>query len=327
MPDNPQSTLGLPALKYYGEMRSVRTETLSWIRLVNTNGVKSFQSTIPYYHKSQLMNYVPMTILQHDQVPIHPPKQCSVHMDRMTHTNMPKDSSHVMSTLQTTDIHSQSFPQQNQKPNTPSQVPTAQQHKEPSSHPTEDDTTRLRDIKEKRLPSDQKEVLHQTAHSDLSYAPWRNPTDLKNIEPSGNPTDDDNTRVKAIKEKGLPSDQKQVIHQKVLPDLSSAPSRNPTDLHNDKAPFKTQMLLIQKILPHYITYTHAFAGSILSTLFPPQINASFTKNEDLDWTIIHRRLDHINDEKLALMCTQQLTTGLPKKFPSKARIHKQICWI
>ena len=42
MPDNPQSTLGLPALKYYGEMRSVRTETLSWIRLVNKNGVKSF---------------------------------------------------------------------------------------------------------------------------------------------------------------------------------------------------------------------------------------------------------------------------------------------
>ena len=27
MPENPQSTLGLPTIKYYGEMRSVRTET------------------------------------------------------------------------------------------------------------------------------------------------------------------------------------------------------------------------------------------------------------------------------------------------------------
>ena len=75
MPDNPQSTLGLPALKYYGEMRSVQTETLSWIRLVNKNGVKSFQTTIPYYHKSQPMDYVPLTILRHDQVPLHPPKK------------------------------------------------------------------------------------------------------------------------------------------------------------------------------------------------------------------------------------------------------------
>ena len=63
MPDNPQSTLGLPALKYYGEMISVRSETLSWIRLVNKHGVKSFQATIPYYHKSQLIDYTPLTIL------------------------------------------------------------------------------------------------------------------------------------------------------------------------------------------------------------------------------------------------------------------------
>ena len=275
MQDNPQSTLGLPALKYYGEMRSVRTETLSWIRLVNKNGVKSFQSTIPYYHKSQLMDYVPMTILQHDQVPIHPPKQCSVQMYRMTHTNMLKDSSHLLNTPQDTYNHSQYFPQQLQEPKPPSQV----------------------------LPAN------------------------KNIEPSGNPTDDDKSRFRDIKEKSLPSDQKEFLHQTVQSDLSYAPCKNPTDLQYDKATFKTQMMMLQKILPHCTTYTHAFVGSILSTLLPPQINASFTKNEDLDWTIIHRRLDHINDEKLALMCTQQLMTGLPKKFPSKARIHKQICWI
>ena len=156
MPDNPQSTLGLPALKYYGEMRSVQTETLSWIRLVNKNGVKSFQSTIPYYHKSQLMDYVPMTILQHDQVPLHPPKQCSVQMYRMTHTNMPKDSSQLLNTTQGTNNHIQSLPQRLQETKTPSQVPTAKNNVEPSGNPTDDEKSRLRDIKETRLPSDQK---------------------------------------------------------------------------------------------------------------------------------------------------------------------------
>ena len=89
MPNNPQLTLGLPALKYYGEMRSVRTETLSWIRLVDKHGKKSFQTTIPYYHKSQLMDYVPITILTHDQS-LH---QRSNAMTRMTHIHMLTDSS------------------------------------------------------------------------------------------------------------------------------------------------------------------------------------------------------------------------------------------
>ena len=39
MPDNPQNTLGLPSLKYYGDMRSVRLEALAWIRLVNNHGI------------------------------------------------------------------------------------------------------------------------------------------------------------------------------------------------------------------------------------------------------------------------------------------------
>ena len=127
MPDNPQSTLGLPALKHYGEMRSVRTETLSWIRLVNKNGVKSFQSTIPYYHKSQLMDYVPMIILQHEQAPIHPPKQCSVQMYRMTHTNMLKDSSKLLNTNKASDNHRQLLLQQLVDSKTPSTGPIAEQ--------------------------------------------------------------------------------------------------------------------------------------------------------------------------------------------------------
>ena len=46
MPENPQHTLGLPALKYYNDMRSVRTETLGWIRLVDQDGREVMQETI-----------------------------------------------------------------------------------------------------------------------------------------------------------------------------------------------------------------------------------------------------------------------------------------
>ena len=98
MLDNPHSTLGLPALKYHGGMRSVRTETLSWIRLVNKHGVKSFQTTVPYYYRSQLRVYIPITILQHGHVPIYSPKQCSVQMYLMAHTTKLIDSSHLLNT-------------------------------------------------------------------------------------------------------------------------------------------------------------------------------------------------------------------------------------
>ena len=49
MPDNPQHTLGLPATKYYNDMRSVRIETLAWIRFVNQNGRKTMQEIIKRY--------------------------------------------------------------------------------------------------------------------------------------------------------------------------------------------------------------------------------------------------------------------------------------
>ena len=52
-----------------------------------------------------------------------------------------------------------------------------------------------------------------------------------------------------------------------------------------------------------------------------------SKNEDLDWTILHRRMDHINDDKLAEMCLKRFMLGLPNKYPIKERVHKKICWI
>ena len=49
MPDNPQHTLGLPATKYYNDIRSVRIEILAWIRFVNQNGRKTMQEIIKRY--------------------------------------------------------------------------------------------------------------------------------------------------------------------------------------------------------------------------------------------------------------------------------------
>ena len=52
------------------------------------------------------------------------------------------------------------------------------------------------------------------------------------------------------------------------------------------------------------SYTTNISEQITPTLFAPVANASFTNNEKLDWTILHRRFDHTTDEKMAQMCTQ-----------------------
>ena len=74
MPGNPQDTLGLPALKYYGRMRSVRTETLAWINLVNEKGARVRASTIPLYHEKELLDYISVNVMTPtiDSYPIPP---------------------------------------------------------------------------------------------------------------------------------------------------------------------------------------------------------------------------------------------------------------
>ena len=62
-------------------------------------------------------------------------------------------------------------------------------------------------------------------------------------------------------------------------------------------------------------------------IFSPKANLTFTKHEDTDWTILHRRFDHISDVKLATMCQKQLLEGLPARFPIKEQCHKRDCWI
>ena len=63
MPNNPQNTLGLTALKFYGKMRSVRLEALSWLKIVDKDGNTARTTTIPSFHKSQLMDYITIDII------------------------------------------------------------------------------------------------------------------------------------------------------------------------------------------------------------------------------------------------------------------------
>ena len=89
MPENPQHTLGLPALKYYNDMQSVRTGTLRWIQLVDQDGRKVMQETIKRYHTTQLMDYINITIMSAEKggMDVHQPS-----CERMKQRILLKDS-------------------------------------------------------------------------------------------------------------------------------------------------------------------------------------------------------------------------------------------
>ena len=70
--------------------------------------------------------------------------------------------------------------------------------------------------------------------------------------------------------------------------------------------------------------------SILATqdqTHEPQMKKSFSKHDFMNWSLIHRRLDHIHDDKLAVMCKKQLLHGLPKSYPKGEQNHRRDCWI
>ena len=180
MPNNPQNTLGLTALKFYGKMRSVRLEALSWLKIVDKDGNIARTTTIPSFHKSQLMDYITIDII-HPTVTI--PLSPKLPFKQMTHINM------------LTDLDKQG--------------------------------------------DNKKKLQHANKNND-------------------NPIKSD--------------------------------------------------------------FTYATKVMVMSTLYPPKVNLTFTKHEDTDWTILHRRFDHISDIKLATMCQKQLLEGLSNKFPTQSFI-------
>ena len=62
MPNNPQNTLGCPAIKKYNQARSVRVEALAWFRVVSKDGRKVQIPTIPRYHEMEIQDYVSINI-------------------------------------------------------------------------------------------------------------------------------------------------------------------------------------------------------------------------------------------------------------------------
>ena len=56
-PTFPQYTLSPPAIKHYNSYRSVRTEALSWVRLVSETGKKIFLQMVKEHHSSELLDY------------------------------------------------------------------------------------------------------------------------------------------------------------------------------------------------------------------------------------------------------------------------------
>ena len=73
MPHNPQDTLGLPALKFYSRMRSVRLEALSWLKLVTEKGASMRTTTIPHYNQEELLDYIMLDVIKPTIILTPPP--------------------------------------------------------------------------------------------------------------------------------------------------------------------------------------------------------------------------------------------------------------
>ena len=56
--DNLQGTLELIGLKFYCKIRTVRLESLYWLKIATEDGVAICISTITYYHKIKLLYYI-----------------------------------------------------------------------------------------------------------------------------------------------------------------------------------------------------------------------------------------------------------------------------
>ena len=64
-------------------------------------------------------------------------------------------------------------------------------------------------------------------------------------------------------------------------------------------------------------------------LIPPTTNHAFSKNEELDDTIVHRRLGHATDDKINKMAKLEILLDLPKRKSQRYRKQKcrcVICW-
>ena len=62
MADKSQDILELLALKLYGKIIIARLESLSWLKIATEDRVSVCTSTIAYYHKTKLLDYITIYI-------------------------------------------------------------------------------------------------------------------------------------------------------------------------------------------------------------------------------------------------------------------------
>ena len=55
-------------------------------------------------------------------------------------------------------------------------------------------------------------------------------------------------------------------------------------------------------IPSFCSDEDIFSMNLSVKLHAPKVNLSFSKHDYTNWSILHRRFDHIKDEKLADMC-------------------------
>ena len=117
-------------------------------------------------------------------------------------------------------------------------------------------------------------------------------------------------------------------HQKENQDYINIDIIKPISLSQDPHTPSLPSTITSKITPPLQkSTTPQKTSSSPQTIKPPQLNHSFSKNDNPDWTIIHRRLDHIKDKALLTMCKNKTIEGLPQRFSSKFHRHKQDCLI
>ena len=123
----------------------------------------------------------------------------------------------------------------------------------------------------------------------------------------------------------VPQSQKSITYtpSKITKNISSSPPSPPssTNLPQNASNHSNNLTSIPTTNPIHPTFdtlptsqgsTHDYATRILVALHAPIINVSFSKHDYIDWSLLHRRMDHIKDEKLAHMCKNQLLRDLPK---------------
>ena len=117
----------------------------------------------------------------------------------------------------------------------------------------------------------------------------------------------------------------EVVHPTVpIPILITTPFKRTTHINmlialnkQEEIKKKPQQEIKEDQNPIQTGYTFTTKVLVMSQSFPPKVNLTFTKHEDTDWKILHRRFNHIADKKLATMCQKQLLEELQEKYPIK----------